>query len=75
MHKGPEVERVRHGSGYEHLCSSSSYFGNCQSHPFHNEREHVTQAGQTENAAYFTLIFLKNVNGTVLGHSAPWESD
>lgn len=47
----------------------------CQSHPFHNEREHVTQAGQTENAAYFTLIFLKNVNGTVLGHSAPWESD
>lgn len=31
----------------------------CQSHPVHTEREHVTQAGQSENAAYFSLIFFQ----------------
>lgn len=42
----------------------------CQSHPFHNEREHVTQAGQSENAAYFTLIFFQGCDWDCAGPQA-----
>lgn len=83
MCKGPEVERVRPGLGYEHLCSSSSYFGRCPSpcgravnHTLFTLRENMWPRPANQRMLPISArYFFKDATRTVLGHSAPWESD
>ena len=83
MCKGPEVERVRPGLGYKHLCSSSSYFGRCPSpcgravnHTLFTLRENMWPRPANQRMLPISArYFFKDATRTVLGHSAPWESD